>query len=74
MPPFRRGLHKCLVVCGLIVASLVGVIAFTFLAGAVTGTGIAGSILLGGLGIGLLFVFVLVFALSVMYWKTSNSD
>jgi hypothetical protein len=74
MPPFRRGLHKYLVVCGLIVSSLVGVIAFAFLAGAVTGTGIAGSILLGGLGIGFLFVFVLVLTVSVMYWKTSRLD
>jgi len=74
MPPFRRGLHKYLVVCGLIVSSLVGVIALAFLAGAVTGTGIAGSILLGGLGIGLLFVFVLVLTVSVMYWKTSRLD
>jgi hypothetical protein len=74
MPPIRHGLHTCIGVCGLIVSSLVGVIAFAFLAGAATGTGFAGSILLGGLGIVLLFVFVFVFAVSVMYWKTSKSD
>ena len=74
MQPSRHGFHKGLIVCLLIISSFGVLFAFALLAGAVTGKGPVGSILLGGLGIILLFLFVFVLAFSVIYWKFSKLD
>ncbi len=74
MPVSRRSLHQGLVVCLLIVAGFGVLFAFALLMGAVAGKGFAASILLGGVGLSLLLLFVPIFVLAVVYWKSSKSS
>ena len=69
----NRGIRRVLAVCLLIAAEFGSIFAFTLLMGAITGRGFAGSILLGGFGLLLLLVFVSVFVVALMWWRSLNS-
>ena len=74
MSPFRHGFHKCLLACALIVSLFGMLFAFLLLGEAIVGKGPAGSLVLGGVGLVLLFLFALIFAFSAIYWRSSKPD